>query len=168
MNLLQRATTAMVVAGAILGAWAVLPAQSSGGESTPITEGSNVTIMYHITVPGEAFDMKDISQFVQGRHQLLPALEQQITGMKSGEEKQVELSPEEGFGPYDQNKKKTVLRKQLPAGTKEGDILKDRSDNQATVTHLSDNDAVLDYNHPLAGKPLKITLKILRVDGPAS
>lgn len=142
--------------------------QGLASEPPRITDGSNVTFFYQITIPGEGgMEFRDFGQFVQGQHQLLPALEREVTGMKTGEEKKVELSPEEGFGPYDTRKKKTVPKVELPAGTKEGDVLEDREGKQATVTQLSDNSAVMDYNHPLAGKPLKVKIKILRVENPS-
>ena len=86
--------------------------------------------------------------------------------MKAGEEKKVELSAEEGFGPYDVNKQKTVPKSDLPAGTKKGEVLKDHAGQPATVSQLSDSSAVMDYNHPLAGKPLVVQLKILKVENP--
>ncbi|TKS60430.1 MAG: hypothetical protein EWM73_03125 [Nitrospira sp.] len=133
-----------------------------------IIDGSNVTLFYQITVPGECgFEVREIGQFVQGRHQLPPALERVVTGMKTGDEKKVELSAEEGFGPYDAKKKKTVPKSDLPAGTKEGDVLEDRAGQEATVTQLSNRSAVMDYNHPLAGKPLTMKITILRVDDPS-
>ena len=98
---------------------------------------------------------------------MLPALERVVTGMKSGDEKKVDLPPDQGFGPYDPNKKKTVSRAELPGGTKEGDILEDRAGNTATVAQLSDSSAVMDYNHPLAGKPISVKIKVLRVDNPS-
>ena len=136
--------------------------------SSQITDGSNVTFFFQITVPGErGFEVRDIGKFVQGEHQLLPSLERVVTGMKTGDEKKVELSADEAFGPYDVSKKKTVPREELPAETKEGDVLADHSGKQATVTQLSDTAAVMDYNHPLAGKPLIVKIKILRVDDPS-
>ena len=142
-------------------------AESPRSESPRIVEGSNVTLLYHITVPGEKIEVRDVGQFVQGQHQLLPVLERQVTGMKSGDEKKIDLTAEEGFGAYDASKKKTVPKSDLPANTKEGDVLQDRAGNQATVTHLSDNSAVMDYNHPLAGKPLHVLLKIINVENPS-
>ena len=145
-----------------------LSQQGLAAELPRIIDGSNVTFLYQITVPGEAgFEVRDFGQFVQGRHQLLPALERVVTGMKTGDEKKVELSAEEGFGPYDVKKQKTVPKSDLPAGTKEGDVLKDRAGHEATVTQLSDRSAVMDYNHPLAGKPLSMKITILRVDDPS-
>ncbi|BCA52969.1 putative Peptidyl-prolyl cis-trans isomerase, FKBP-type [Nitrospira sp. KM1] len=137
-------------------------------ESHPITEGSNVTLIYHITVPGNtAFEVKDVGRFVQGKHQLLPSLERAVTGMKTGEEKQIELTAEDGFGPYDAGKQKTIPKVDLPDGTKEGDILQDKAGQSATVTHLSGGSAVMDYNHPLAGKAIVVKLKILKVEDPS-
>ncbi|HJT22597.1 MAG TPA: FKBP-type peptidyl-prolyl cis-trans isomerase [Nitrospira sp.] len=157
-----------IAIGSMAALLALCPSQGFAGDAPGIVDGSRVTMMYHITVPGENFEARDVSQFIQGRHQLLPTLEREVTGMKSGEEKQVRLSPEQGFGPYDEQKKKVIPRSQLPAGAKAGDMVRDQSDNHATVTQLSDSSAVLDYNHPLAGKPLNVMLKILQVDGPSS
>ncbi|HEY6085438.1 MAG TPA: FKBP-type peptidyl-prolyl cis-trans isomerase, partial [Nitrospira sp.] len=118
------------------------------GEPARIADGSNVTLLYHITVPGDdKFDVRDFSQFVQGQHQLIPALERAVAGLKRGDKTKVELSPDQGFGPYDPNKKKEVPADELPAGTKAGDILEDRAGQQATVAQMSDHSAVMDYNH---------------------
>ena len=142
--------------------------QTAGAESPRITNGSNVTALYRITAPCECgFELRVIGQFVQGQHQLLPALERVVTGMKTGDEKKVEIPAEEGFGPYDTKKKKTVPTSELPAWTQEGDILQDRTGQEAIVTQLSDRSAVIDYNHPLAGKPVVLKIRILRVDDPS-
>lgn len=142
--------------------------QAMAGESLPIREGSTVTLLYQITVPGnEQFEIRDLSQFVQGRHQMLPALEQAMAGMKRGDKAQIDLTPDQGFGPYDPRKKTIVSAGELPKGTKPGDILEDQSGRQATVTQMSETTAVVDFNHPLAGKPLIVTLTVLDVDNPS-
>jgi FKBP-type peptidyl-prolyl cis-trans isomerase 2 len=137
-------------------------------EAAQITDGSKVTLLYQITVPGDArIEVRDLSQFVQGQHQLLPALEQAVSGMRRGDKAEVRLSEDQAFGPYDSNKKSIVSTKELPSGVKTGDIIEDRkTGKQATITQMSDTDAVMDYNHPLAGKPLLVTLTILDVDNP--
>ena len=138
-------------------------------ENSRIVDGSSVTLSVQITVPGEQwFEVNNVEKFVQGQHQLPPALEQAVTGMKSGDEKQVELSEDEAFGPYDAKKKKTVPREELPAWAREGDRLQDfRTGQQVTVAQLSDSSAVVDYNHPLAGKPIVLKIKIVHVDNPS-
>jgi len=159
---------AMVVMVTILTCLGFLWKQHVGAESPRIADGSNVTALYRITAPCECgFELRVIDQFVQGQHQLLPALERVVTGMKTGDEKKIEIPAEEGFGPYDAKKRKTVPTSELPAWTQEGDILQDRTGQEATVTQLSDRSAVIDYNHPLAGKPVVLKIRILRVDDPS-
>jgi FKBP-type peptidyl-prolyl cis-trans isomerase 2 len=119
------------------------------------------------SVPGSTgIDYGNVSEFVQGRHEIFPVLEQKVVGMKPGEEKQVELSPAEGFGPHDDKKMLNVPKTLLPFGAKEGDIVRNDAGDLATVAEVSDTTAVLDYNHPLAGKPLVVQIKILKVENP--
>ena len=142
--------------------------QTKEGSSAPITEGSKVTLLYQITVPGDdRIEVRDLSQFVQGQHQMLPALEQAVSGMRRGDKTEVKLSEDQAFGAYDSKKKTVVSTKELPSGVKTGDIIEDRrTGQQATITQMSDTDAVMDFNHPLAGKPVLVTLTILDVDNP--
>jgi FKBP-type peptidyl-prolyl cis-trans isomerase 2 len=141
--------------------------RSQGAESSRIVEGSKVTLQYVATVPGSTgIDYGNVSEFIQGRHEIFPALEQEVVGMKPGEEKKVELSPEEGFGPHDDGKKMNVPKTLLPAGVDAGDVVQNDLGHFATVAEVADTTAVLDYNHPLAGKPLIVKLKILKVENP--
>jgi FKBP-type peptidyl-prolyl cis-trans isomerase 2 len=144
-----------------LNASAVVP---SGVVGPQIVEGSKVTLLYVISVPG--YIDGDVSEFVQGEHEIFPALEQVIVGMKPQEEKKVELSAAEGFGVHDDRKKLNVPRNVLPPGAKEGDVLQNSNGDLATVEHVTGTMAVLDYNHPLAGKPLMVRLKVLKVENP--
>jgi len=142
--------------------------QNTQGSSVPITDGSKVTLLYQITVPGDdRIEVRDLSQFVQGQHQMLPALEQAVSGMRRGDKTEVKLSEDQAFGAYDSKKKTVVPTKDLPSGVKAGDVIEDRrTGQQATITQMSETDAVMDYNHPLAGKPILVTLTILDVDNP--
>ena len=136
-------------------------------ESTRIVDGSKVTLQYVASVPGSTgIDYGNVSEFIQGRHEIFPALEQKVVGMKPGEEKKVELSPGEGFGPHDDRKKLNIPKTLLPFGTKAGDVLRNDVGELVTVAEVADTTAVLDYNHPLAGKPLVVQLKILKVENP--
>jgi FKBP-type peptidyl-prolyl cis-trans isomerase 2 len=129
-----------------------------------IVEGSKVTLLYVISVPG--YIDGDVSEFIQGEHEIFPALEQVIVGMKPQEEKKIELSAAESFGLHDDSKKLNVPKTLLPPGAKEGDVLQNANGDLATVEHVTGTTAVLDYNHPLAGKPLSVRLKVLKVENP--
>ena len=141
--------------------------RSPEAESSRIVEGSKVTLQYVATVPGSTgIDYGNVKEFIQGRHEIFPALEQEVVGMKPGEEKQVELSTKENFGPHDEGKQLIISKTLLPPGAKQGDIVQNGLGELATVAAVGDIAAVLDYNHPLAGKPLIVQLKILKVENP--
>jgi FKBP-type peptidyl-prolyl cis-trans isomerase 2 len=141
--------------------------RSPEAESSRIIDGSKVTLQYVASVPGSTgIDYGNVSEFTQGRHEIFPAVEREVVGMKPGEEKQVELTPAEGFGPHDDEKTMEIPKTLLPFGTKAGDILRNNVGELATVTEVAATTAVLDYNHPLAGKPLVVQLKILKVENP--
>ena len=58
--------------------------------SEQIVEGSKVTLQYVATALGSTgIDYGNVSEFVQGRHEIFPALEREVVGMKPGEEKKV-------------------------------------------------------------------------------
>ena len=157
-----------VVMVAMMGCLGLASPGRAVDSSEPITDGSKVTLLYQITVPGdERIEVRDLSQFVQGQHQLLPALEKAVSGMRRGDKAEVKLSEDQAFGAYDSKKKTVVPTRELPAGAKTGDVVEDRkTGQQATITQMSDTEAVMDYNHPLAGKPLVVSLTILDVDNP--
>jgi FKBP-type peptidyl-prolyl cis-trans isomerase 2 len=161
----SRYSAAMVALSAVAASFGFL-SPGIAADPHPITDGSKVTVLYQITVPGdERFELRDLSQFVQGQHQMLPALEQAVSGMKRGDKTEVKLSEDQAFGSYDSSKKAIVPTRELPAGAKTGDIIEDRkTGKQATITQMSESDAVMDYNHPLAGKPLLVSLTILEVE----
>lgn len=144
------------------------PSESPEAENSQIVEGSKVTFRYVTTVPGSPGlrSGTGVSEFTQGRHDIFPALENAVVGMKPGQEKQVELSPEEGFGPHVDGKNLIISKTLLPPGAKQGDVVQNKLGEFATVAAVGEMEAVLDYNHPLAGKPLVVQLKILKVDNP--
>jgi FKBP-type peptidyl-prolyl cis-trans isomerase 2 len=143
---------------------ATLSSPSAETESPPIVEGSKVTLEYQVTVLGaHGIDYDDVSEFVQGRHEIFPALEREVAGMRPGEEKKVKLQPEDGFGRRDEKKKMRIPRTDLPAEAKAGHVVQNEMGVFATVAAVSGATAVLDYNHPLAGKPLLVQLRIVKV-----
>src|SRR5438270_12581164 len=105
-----------------------------GSGSDQIVEGSKVTLQYvAIALGSSEIDYGNVSEFIQGRHEIFPALEREVVGMRPGEEKKVELSPGEGFGPHDDRKKLTIPKTLLPFGAKVGDVLRNDAGELATV-----------------------------------
>jgi FKBP-type peptidyl-prolyl cis-trans isomerase 2 len=147
-----------------IGVLAVMGPAGAAQDET-IADGKKVVIEFTITVPEEhAIIPKNVAQFVQGKHELLPALESALTGLKPGETKHVDLKPDEAFGPYDEKKKMMVTREELPSDLRPGAIMQSRDGRPFTVVEVSDTKALIDYNHPLAGKRIVFDVKVLQVE----
>jgi FKBP-type peptidyl-prolyl cis-trans isomerase 2 len=138
-------------------------------ENEPIIQAGSVVLMeFTITVPESRLVIpKNVSQFTPGHHEMLPNLEKALTGMKKGDEKRVDLSSDDAFGPYDETKKGVISAESLPPDTKPGTILTTEEGVPFVVTELSGPVASVDFNHPLAGKHLIIDVKILNVESPS-
>jgi FKBP-type peptidyl-prolyl cis-trans isomerase 2 len=144
-----------------------ISAESDRTGNGRVRDGSKVTVRYSITLrDNPSTTYADTEQFVQGQHVILPALEQRMAGMHAGEAKTFNLSVEEGFGPYDEKKTQTVSTSDLPLDAQEGDIVDDGEGHTAMILRIFPETAVLDFNHPLAGKPLIVTLQIVQIDNP--
>ncbi len=93
----------------------------------------------------------------------LPALEDELIGMKVGETKTVEISPEKAYGPKDAKKIKFVSQKKFSkAGVKPEPGKRVRMGNQiGTVIKVAGGRVQIDLNHPLAGQTLmyEVTIK---------
>ncbi len=104
-----------------------------------------------------------------GRHDVIPGLEQALTGMGAGESKTVVVQPEQGFGLRDDRLVATVRRDQLPPDVRPevGARMRVRPDGGATidvtVVAVSDSDVRLDANHPLSGKRLRFEIEVVDV-----
>lgn len=136
-------------------------------KNSQIVEGSKVTFQVTTvpSLPGLPSGT-GIGEFIQGRHEIFPALEHAVVGMTPGQDKQVELSPEEWFGPYLDGKKVIIPKTQLPPGTKQGDVVPNARGEVATVGEVGETTATVDYDRPLVGKPIMVNITILNVENP--
>jgi FKBP-type peptidyl-prolyl cis-trans isomerase 2 len=130
-----------------------------------VEDGAKVTVRFEIT-PSDNPTMtySETARFVQGQHIIPPALEERMAGMHPGEVKTFPLSAEEGFGPYDETKIRTIPPSDLPLEAREGDTVDAGTGNTARIIRILPEKAVLDLNHPLAGKPLMVTLQIVTIE----
>ncbi len=130
-----------------------------------VQDGREVTVHFDITPQDDlTTTYSETTQFIQGQHRIPPGFEQQVAGMHPGERKTFSLSAEEGFGPYDETKLQTIPIEQLPLEAREGDRIIDPAGRTARIVRIQPETAVLDINHPLAGKPLNVTLQIVRIE----
>ncbi len=75
-------------------------------ENLAVSDGLVVSMDYTLRLEdeGEVVDTsagREPLQFVQGEGQIIPGLEQELYGMKIGDEKNVVVAPAEGYGESD-------------------------------------------------------------------
>lgn len=109
---------------------------------------------------------EDPLTFVLGNHQVFPALEQSLVGLKVGDTKQILLKAEEAYGPIIPEAFREVDIETVPAPFRyAGAVLGVRDPAGGVypirVHQVQEKKVVLDFNHPLAGRSLCFTVKVL-------
>ena len=108
-----------------------------------------------------------ISYLHGGYDNLLPkieaALQDQVVGFKAN----LNLPPEDAFGVRDESLLRTISKKDFPPGVKVGASMQGHTDTGEqkiyTVLKIKGDQVMLDGNHPLAGKTLRVGLHVLEV-----
>ena len=104
--------------------------------------------------------------YVHGYGMLVPGLEKALTGLSVGDEKEVVISPEEGFGERDEELVLEIDRSEMPRpeAVEIGDeLVAESPDGDEAVMRVIDvkpDAVVLDGNHPLAGETLRYSVVI--------
>lgn len=106
-------------------------------------------------------------EFVFGRGQLLPAIEQALDGLVAGDRRTVTLRPQDAYGRRDPKRILEVDRSEFPEDVKPGDRFEVENRAGAVlvlqVLDVSDDSVQLDLNHPLAGQELRVELSVVEV-----
>ena len=106
--------------------------------------------------------------FVLGSHQVFPALEEALLGLQEGDTKQILLKADQAYGPVVPDAFREVDLENVPASHRyEGAVLGVQDPQGGVfpirVHQIKDKRAVLDFNHPLAGKDLRFDIKVTSV-----
>ena len=136
----------------------------------PIKTGDTISVEYTGKFDsGETFDTsqgKAPLKFTVGAGQLIPGFDAAVISMLPGDKKTVTIEPEEGYGVHDPQRVTKMPRAGVPKDmeVKVGMAvqLADQAGNPipAMVMELTDEDVVLDLNHPLSGKTLVFDIEI--------
>lgn len=113
-------------------------------------------------------DSKDPMVYLHGGYgNTLPKIEEALEGKEPGFQVTLTLPPEDAFGLRDEGLMCTIPRSQFPPGVKVGGHLEGQgSDGRVqllNVVKIKGDIVILDANHPLAGKALRFTLKVMDV-----
>lgn len=105
--------------------------------------------------------------YLHGNKNIIPGLENELYGMRIGDEKDVIVSPDMAYGAKDPEEIVQYSRDSFPAdlNIEVGDpvMMKDNETGesvQAYVREIEGNSIWLDFNHPLAGETLHFHVKI--------
>ena len=143
------------------------------GEEDMISEGKKVKFDYTLTVDGQVVDTSEGRQpleYTQGEGKIITGLEQQMTGLKEGEEKKIEVAAEKGYGERNPDALREVPKEQFPPNItpEQGQQLAmttpDGQRVPVLVSEVKDESVILDFNHPLAGKDLSFDVKVVSVE----
>ena len=139
-----------------------------------VKEGDTVSIHYTGKLDdGTQFDSSEGREplsFEVGSGQIIPGLDKALPEMEEGESKQVTVPPEEGYGPVNPDAKQAVPRAEIPEhipldiGTQLQVQTPDGQTMNVTVAEVTDEQVVLDANHPLAGQNLNFSIEVVKVD----
>lgn len=140
---------------------------------TLIGPETSVTLHFSVSLSsGELVDStkgKNPATFNYGDGSLLPGFEESLIGLKRGDRRSVILPPEKAFGEWNEHNVQTMPRKNFSAelALAPGLILSFADANKAelpgVVKSFDDENVVIDFNHPLAGRELIFDVEIISV-----
>lgn len=164
-----------------LAPWAAAADDESATQATPtgekeslvVEDGRTVAIEYTLKLDdGTTADTNVDNEplvYEQGQRQILPALEQALSGMEVEESRELTIPAEKAYGEVDPDLFQEVDAEVVPeqarsAGTQL--ISEDGSGNRRIVRvhEVSDEKITLDLNHPLAGETLHFEVKVLSIE----
>ena len=125
---------------------------------------------------GEIFDTsegKEPLQFQLGSGAIIKGFNDAVVGMSVGEEKEITIPPEEGYGFRDEELVRPVPRAMFGAelepqvGMVIGVQMENGARVPATITEVSGDSVTLDMNPPLAGKTLTFNIKLVEISDSA-
>ena len=139
-----------------------------------IVDGSVVEMHYSLT--NDKDELIDTSKergplaYTQGQMQIVPGLEKEMAGKKVGDKFKVVVSPEEGYGLKDESMIQAVSKEQfgeeannIQTGMQFEVSCQNGQRLIVTAVEITENEIVLDGNHPLAGETLHFDIEVVTI-----
>lgn len=157
---------------------------------TDISEAPTIGVQSHVTLHYRLSVVDEVGNLVQdflntfsgtpatvaiGQAQLAPFMEEKLLGLHEGAHETYRLTADEAFGEYNPDLCQVVSRRLLLEGNPQADTFGEgdfvefampngyRMSGQFKGWKEGGAGAVVDFNHPLAGKPLLLEIKIIGV-----
>jgi len=136
-----------------------------------LQNGTTVKVHYRGTLSdGTEFDSSDRTgplEFTLGQNQVLPGFERAVLSLQPGLSATITLTPEEAYGPHYAEATQVAPLATFLEPPEIGCLVRLVSDDgqqlAATVTEVNEDEVLLDFNHPLAGKSLTFAIELLDV-----
>lgn len=143
-------------------------------QNLTVSDDMVVQLDYTLTLSdGEIYDSSEETgplEYIQGQGHIISGLEEALYGMTVGDEKDIVVTPDVGYGEYDPEAMQTLPRDLFPADMELEpgmalDLYDEDADEEieAYVTEVADDSIVVDFNHPLAGETLNFHVKVVGV-----
>jgi FKBP-type peptidyl-prolyl cis-trans isomerase SlpA len=139
-----------------------------------IGPGTRVTLHFSVLLPsGEEVDSTwrgKPATFEVGDGNLPAGFEEALFGLAPGETATLEIPPEKAFGQRNPDNVQRLARDcfapdlELERGLVVSFADAARTELPGVVTDFDDEEVVVDFNHPLAGKAVRFDVSILRVE----
>ena len=134
----------------------------------------NSVVTLHYTLKdndGNIIDQSDDGSFLylHGAMNIIPGLENALTGKTAGDEFSVTVSPEEGYGEKDPQRIQEVPKEMfenaadIQVGLQFHAQAPDGNAMIVTVAEVKEETVVIDANHALAGVELNFDVKVVEV-----
>lgn len=140
----------------------------------PMAIGDDSVVSFHYTLRDDTGTFTESSQngspvvYLHGRNNIVPGLEKELAGKKSGDKLTATVPPEEAYGHRNENAVQRVPLKHLatrgPISVGQMVVVNTRDGGrQARVLKVGHFNVDLDLNHPLAGRTLTFDIEIVDV-----
>ena len=163
------------LAASALSAGLAMPFAASAAEKELVVEdGNNVSIEYTLSTKEDGVINTNVGEepytYRQGTKNLdcMDGVQKRLAGHKKGDVVSMVLPPEEGCGPIDPTAIMELELKLVPEHSrKAGEHVKLRGPHGielvGVVKEVKEKTAVIDINHPLAGKTLHFDVRIVDI-----
>jgi FKBP-type peptidyl-prolyl cis-trans isomerase SlyD len=138
-----------------------------------IEDGRRVSLEYTLRLDDQSVVETNVGksplQYTHGSNEIIPGLEQALSGLAVGDAQQVNVAPEDAYGPVKPEAFHEIEKGRVPEDAHRVGaylVARDREghERRLRVHEVRDNTVVVDFNHPLAGKTLIFDVKVVAVE----
>ena len=139
-----------------------------------VQSGDTISVHYTLTLDDgmvvDSSEGNDPFSFTVGSGQIIPGFDEGVKGMEVGETREIDVDPEQAYGPYREEMVLVLPRSAFPPDATPAVGLGIEVQSPSGETHLfriievEGDQITLDGNHLLAGETLHFKIRLLSID----